>query len=83
MYKKKPLKLKKYFFNKQICHPEKKSEILKMSTIIIPFTLIYWNKRKEIIMKRHGYNSYDEGLINILMKEKYLKKLIMKENVWI
>lgn len=31
----------------------------------------------------YGYNSYDEGLINILMKEKYLKKLIMKENVWI
>lgn len=28
-------------------------EIEKMSKIIIPITLIYWKKRKEIIMKRH------------------------------
>lgn len=28
-------------------------EIEKMSKIIIPIALIYWNKRKEIIMKRH------------------------------
>lgn len=52
-----------------------------MSKIIIPITLIYWKKRKEIIMKRHGYYSCDEGLINILMKEKYLKKLKMKKNM--
>lgn len=28
-------------------------EIVKMSKISIPITLIYWKKRKEIIMKRH------------------------------
>lgn len=29
----------------------------------------------------YGYYSCDEGLINILMKEKYLKKLKMKKNM--
>lgn len=31
----------------------------------------------------YGYYSCDEGLINILMKEKYFKKWIMKKNIWI
>ena len=59
MYKKTKIEIKKIiFFNKQICHREKKilkyyEEIEKMSKIIIPITLIYWKKRKEIIMKRH------------------------------
>ena len=59
MYKKNKTEIKKFIFliNRYAIAKKKilkyYEEIEKMSKIIIPITLIYWKKRKEIIMKRH------------------------------
>lgn len=61
-------------------------EIVKMSKIIIPITFICFfleEMKRDYNEETYGYYSCDEGLINILMKEKYLKKWIMKKNIWI
>lgn len=56
MYKKNKIEIKKFIFlinRYAIAKKKYYEEIEKMSKIIIPITLIYWKKRKEIIMKRH------------------------------
>lgn len=59
VYKKNKIEIKKFIFliNRYAIAKKKilknYEEIEKMSKIIIPITLIYWKKRKEIIMKRH------------------------------
>lgn len=56
-------------------------EIVKMSKIIIPITRtdLLEEMKRDYNEETYGYYSCDEGLINILMKEKYLKKWIMKK----
>lgn len=58
-------------------------EIVKMSKIIIPITRtdLLEEMKRDYNEETYGYYSCDEGLINILMKEKYLKKWIMKKKM--